>query len=317
MQPATRPTTPSSPRVVRNVVLAILAGLVLGLLLAFLQERLDRRLHSDEDVSERLGVPSLGLIPMDPSLATLATFAASSGVPAVEAVRLLRANLRYYDLDRQLNMLVVTSGVPGEGKTTVSWTIAATIAQSGPRVLLVEADLRHPSLVPKLGVEASLGLSSVLIGDVTFEDALKVVPVSTTPGPGGRPPTMDVLQAGITPPNPSQLLESEQMSALLDRAEADYDVVIVDTPPVTIIADAIPLMKRASGVLVVARIGVTTTDSLQSLRNVLDNTSVEPLGVVVNGARSGASYDAYGYGYGPPPGAASDAAPVPLPTTPA
>ncbi len=211
---------------------------------------------------------------------------------------MLRANLRYFNVDRAVKSVLVTSAAPGDGKTTVAWNLALAAAGGGAKVIVLEADLRHPRFAAAtIGIYRGKGLSTVLAGDVSLEDAVQHVPVPDDAN-GSSPRTMDVLFAGPLPPNPTDLLESERMQSLLEKVEGEYDLVIVDTPPTAVVPDAVPLVGRVGGVIVVGRIGKTNREALVSLRDQLQHLNAPTLGVVVNAIGRDAVGYGYGYGYG-------------------
>lgn len=289
-QPAARPDGASSPRPTRNLALGIFLGALLGIGLALLRERLDRRLHAPEDVEGATGLPLFGAIALDSSLRGVESFNASRGSGAYEAVSLIRAKLRYYELGRGLRSLAITSAGSGEGKSTVAWTLGAVGPQAGLRVLVIEADLRRPVLVERLKVPLSPGLTSVLIGESNLADAVRAVHV---PGMSGAADSFDVLPAGAIPPNPAELLESQRMIDLLKAAESAYDLVIIDTSPVGIVADGLAVLSEATATLLVARLEWTKREDAENLVDTLVQIGVKPIGVVANGAPEGRSYGYY------------------------
>lgn len=276
VQPAAAPTSPSSPKTQRNVALGLLVGLLLGIGLALLREQLDRRVRDVEDVEELFSVPVLGTIPQSRAIPELGPGAelAPTGVEG-EAFRMLRANLRYFNVDREISTILITSAAPQDGKTTVSWNIALAEARAGDRVLLVEADLRRPTLAQNLGVPTpEEGLSLVLAGASEAKDAIQNVH------------GVDLLPAGPLPPNPAELIESQRMADLLTWAEREYDRVIIDTPPAAVVADALSLFSRVGGVVVVTRLQQSQQDAAVHLRDQLANTGAPVLGIVVNGVQA-------------------------------
>lgn len=292
VQMARVPTAPTSPKPVRNTILGALVGLMLGLGLAFLAEQLDRRLKDPEDVEEAFGLPILGTIPQSRAI-DRATRQEGGTEPEAESFRRLRTNLRYFNVDRQIRTVLLTSAGPGEGKTTVAWNLALAAARTGEQVLYLEGDLRRPSL--SRYVEPSKhGLSSVLAGVAHFDDVLFSVPVGEfQPGEESDAPLVDVISSGPIPPNPAELIESERMQRLLRQVEDLYDLVVVDTPPTSLVADTIPLMTQVNGVIVVSQLGRSNRDDAESLREQLTNLNAPVLGVVLNGHTAKSMY--YGY----------------------
>jgi polysaccharide biosynthesis transport protein len=294
-QPARVPSSPASPKPIRNTALGALFGLLLGLGLALLLDRLDRRVRDPKEVEEVFQRPILATVPESRELVVGGPHAVDRPVPEAEAFRMLRANLRYFDVDREVRSVLLTSAAPGDGKTTVAWNLACAVAGPQSRVLLIEADLRHPSMATAIGARGTQGLSTALIGQAELMEVVQEVPVPGSQN-GASLNTVDVLFAGPLPPNPTELLESDRMRDLLKVAQRDYDVVVLDTPPTSVVSDAIPLLRQVDGVIVVGRLGRSTRDSVVRLSEQLRNLEAPVLGVVVNSIRR--EHDAYGYGYG-------------------
>lgn len=296
VQPAQAASDPSSPQPARNTILGLLTGIALGLMLAGFFDRRDRTLRDLVEVGEIFGRPVIGSIVDSRELAAKVPGAAPAR--EAESFRLLRANLRYFNVQRNLQTLLVTSAGPAEGKSTVAYHLAATYARAGERTVVIEGDLRHPGLPG--GHEqrraATPGLSSVLLGDATLEQAVVSTPVADGEQ-SGLGPTVDVLYAGPLPPDPAELLESDRTRALFEELRETYDTVIVDTPPIKIVSDAIPLVRMVDAVIVVARVGTTTREAAAELKSQLDNMAAFVPGVVLNGVEDNAS-DYYYYYYG-------------------
>lgn len=301
VQAASVPRGPSSPKTARNTILGGLLGLLLGLGLAFLLERLDRRIREPKDLEAIYGLPLLGVIPESKAL--------SRGKPPVEgaddilppseaeAFHLLRAHLRYFNVDRELRTLLVASAAPGDGKSTVARHLAAAAARMGSRALLIEVDFRRPTLAQELNVQAGPGLADVLIGAVSMREATQPIG-QQSPSHQTESRSLDVLVAGGTlPPNPAELLESQAMKGVLESAKSLYDLIIIDTPPLTAVSDAFPLLHEVDGVIIVGRVGRNRRDVAQRLHETLTGTGAPLLGVVANGFKSRA-LGAYGYSYG-------------------
>jgi polysaccharide biosynthesis transport protein len=199
--------------------------------------------------------------------------------------------------------VLVTSAAPGDGKSTVASNLAAAAATTGNRVLLIEVDLRHPSLARALRIRNSPGLTHVLARDARIEDVIQRVAVLPKELDPRSTKTMDVVVSGPLPPNPTDLVESDRMREIIEAAEREYDLVVIDTPPTAVVPDAIPLVQHVKGVIVVGRLGKSTRDSVMHLKRQLDNLDAPVLGVVVNSlsTRTGGYGYGYGYGYEPDP----------------
>jgi capsular exopolysaccharide synthesis family protein len=300
-QTATVPTSPSSPKTSRNTALGAALGLLLGLGLAFLLERLDRRIREPKDLEAVYNLPLLGVVPESSALSRSAKGKkdAKEALPAseAEAFHLIRAHLRYFNVDKELRTLMVASAAPGDGKTTVARHLAGAAARMGSRVLLLEADLRRPTIALQLDVASGPGVADVLIGAVPLDEATQTVDLGL-PGADGRGArSFDVLVAGSSlPPNPGELIESHAMESLLQQAKTRYDLIVVDTPPLTAVSDAFPLLGKVDGVIIVGRVGRNRRDVAQRLHETLTGAGAPLLGVVANGFKSG-RLGGYGYGY--------------------
>jgi capsular exopolysaccharide synthesis family protein len=282
VQPADVPTSPSSPKIVRNTVIGGLIGVLLALALALILDRVDRRVREPDELEDIFELPIVGYVPESGSLRKEDAGPQLRG-PIAEAFRMLRTTLLYFNVDKNLRSLLVTSAAPKEGKTTVSFNLACTAAAGGAKVLLLEADLRHPALRKHIGAvpDGIPGLGEIIARDLDLHSGVTRVPLESTKG--GRPlASLDVILAGPVPPNPADLLESQRMRTLIQEAERDYDLVVIDTPPTFVVPDAVPLVNQVSGVIVVARLGVTMRDTARKLREQLDNLNAPTLGLVVN-----------------------------------
>ncbi|MDP2773909.1 MAG: polysaccharide biosynthesis tyrosine autokinase [Nocardioides sp.] len=281
-------SSPVSPQPVRNIGLGAVLGLLLGIGLAVMRELMDTTLKSAEDIGHVTAAPLLGHINRDPAaVKKLPVTALAEATPWAEAFRVLRTNMQYVDVDNERRVFVVSSSLPGEGKTTTAVNLAITLAMTGDRVALVECDLRRPLIARRLGLDGAVGTTSVLIGKVTLEDALQ-----THEGTD-----LEVLACGPMPPNPSELLQSQAMGLLIKDLRERFDIVILDAPPLLPVTDAALLSAQADGMLAVVRHGKTTKDQLGHALERVEQVDAKCVGVVVNLAPAKKSRG-YGYGYG-------------------
>jgi polysaccharide biosynthesis transport protein len=300
-QAATVPSTPSAPKVSRNTLFGAVLGLLLGLGVVFLLERFDRRIREPKDLEAIYGLPLLGVVPESAALSRSAR-SKKNGKEVLppseaEAFHLIRAHLRYFNVDRELRTLLVASAAPGDGKTTVARHLAGAAARMGARVLLVEADLRRPTLAAQLDIASGPGLADVLIGMVSLNDAIQSIDFDQPASQGSRERMLDALVAGAAlPPNPGELIESHAMESLLEQVRSTYDLVVIDTPPLTAVSDAFPLLRKVDGVIIVGRVGRNRRDVAERLHETLTGAGAPLLGVVANGFKSG-RLGSYGYAY--------------------
>jgi polysaccharide biosynthesis transport protein len=293
---ATPPSSPSSPKPKRNALIGAFGGLLLGLALALVREQLDRRVRHSKDLEEAFGLPVLASVPKSRALAGQ-NGKALEQLPAgdAEAFQLLRANLHYLNTEQELRSVVVTSTDVGDGKSTVALNLAKADAAVGKKVLLIEADLRRPRLAGLLGLGNAEGLTKFLADtSKPLVDVTHRVPVGQRGNGAGSSNTLDVVVAGTIPENPSELINSDRMRDLIREGEADYDLVVLDTPPATMVADAIPLMSEATAVIVVGRVGRITSAQADGLREQLERIDAPAFGLVANFAHAPGKY---GYGY--------------------
>ena len=286
------PDSPVSPRPRLNLALGLLVGLAVGVGAAVLRETLDTSLKGTEEVQAALDLPTLGLIAFDPDAGKRPLIVhVDPQSTRAEAFRQLRTNLQFVDVDRKPRSIVVTSSVPQEGKSTTTCNLALALTQAGLRVILVEADLRRPRLASYLGLENAIGLTDALVGRAELDDLLQ-------PWGDGR---LQVLASGPTPPNPSELLGSQQMAELLADLESRCDLVLLDAPPLLPVTDAAVLSSHASGAIVVIRSGRTTREqavrAVQILRAVDTHLYGAVLNMVPTKGPGAEKYGYYGYGY--------------------
>ena len=281
--------SPVSPQPVRNLGLALVLGLLLGVGLAVVRELLDTTLKSTEDVSAVTSAPILGRINVDSSAVRRPPAEVlASATPWSESFRVLRTNMQYVEVDHDQKVFVVSSSLPSEGKSTTAVNLAVTLALANQRVALIECDLRRPLIADRLGLDGGVGTTSVLIGKVHLRDALQKYADTD----------LWVLASGPIPPNPSELLQSNAMEKLLGQLRDEFDIVILDAPPLLPVTDAALLAAQADGALVVIRHGKTTRDQLTHAIDRLEAVDAKAVGVVVNLAPARKKGRGYGYGYG-------------------
>jgi len=294
---AALPGSPASPRPERNLAIAFVLGCLLALGYAVLRTTLDRRLRSADDVEGRFGIPVVASIPTAPTLRHEPGAAAAlalndtdeAGSAAAEAFRKLRTNLMFMDVDNPPRSLVISSPRPGDGKSTVAANIAAALESTGQPVILIDADLRRPTVATSFSVDGAVGLTNVLTGQVPVEDALQT--------PAGFS-ALRVLAAGAIPPNPSELLGSRAMRTLVQTLAQDH-IVVLDAPPLLPVTDAALLSTATDGVMLVISSGGTVDAELETCLGSIATVNGRVLGVVLNRVaprhdRAG-SYAYYGY----------------------
>ncbi|MEO5833025.1 MAG: polysaccharide biosynthesis tyrosine autokinase [Nakamurella sp.] len=285
--PALDPS-PVEPRVGRDIGLGLLVGLIIGIGLAILRDVLDTSLRTEEDLQKVAGVPVMGTIFFDEQASKNPVILGDTRQSIrSEAFRQLRTNLQFVNAAAPVRTLVVTSSVSGEGKSTTATNIAISFADAGQKVLLIEGDLRRPRVADYLGIEGSVGLTNVLIGQVAIAEVLQSW--------GGS--TLTVLASGSIPPNPSEMLGSAGMIELLESLKGSFDLIVIDTPPLLPVTDAAILATYADGAIVVARHGSTKRLQLAASIKSLRAVDARILGCVLNMAPTKGA-DAYGYGYG-------------------
>ncbi len=285
------PRGPISPKPKKDLVLWTVIGLLLGILGAFVLEYLDNTVKTSKEVEKLLGLPVLGVIPWmetdeEDAQPLITHFDPKS--PVAEAYRTLRSNVRFATLGNPLKVLLVTSSVAKEGKTSTATNLAVAMAQSGQRVLLVDADLRNPRVNRVFKVKREPGLSDVLIGRVSLKDAVYEVPDI---------PNLQLLPCGPIPPNPAELLSSQAFQSLLETLKQEYDLVILDSAPLLPVSDSVELGKFADGVILVVRAGVTERDFLEEVRRIIENARLRVLGAVLNAVDLARHYGYYRYRY--------------------
>lgn len=284
---ATAPTAPSSPNVPLLLVLGLLGGLVLAAMVVAVRSAVGTRVHSSDQAAAIAGAAVIGAIAFDKSTAREPVpVTEGSWSRRAEQYRQLRTNLRYLQPDTGHKVFVVTSSIPGEGKSTTTANLAVALAASGLRVGLIEADLRRPSLADVLDMTSGAGLTGVLTDQVSIDDALQDW------GPDG----LKVMLAGDIPPNPSELIESARGAELFQEIRQRFDVTIIDSPPLTAVSDAAALTRQLGGAVLVVGSRRVRVRELRRAVNRLSTVGVKVEGIVVNFANVPRT-DRYGYGY--------------------
>ena len=286
---ARTPASPAEPNIPRNLGFAFVLGLTSGIGLAFLLEGIDNTVRTPEQAQAISALPSLGMIPMGSKPAAEVSargLTVASSREAVELItlsrpqsqmaesyRALRTSLLLTSLGSPPKTILITSALPQEGKTTTSINVASVLARKGTRVLLVDADLRRPSIHKTLGMGPRVGLSNVLTGGTTLQQAT----VCST-----QLDNLFILPAGTPPPNPAELLASSQMADLLAEVREQYDHIVIDTPPTLSVTDAVVLSTRMDAVVLVIRSGQTTKPALRRSRDILGQVNARIAGVLLN-----------------------------------
>ena len=288
-QRASIPAHPVVPKTTRNISFGILLGLALGIGLAFLRDAMDNTVKSRETLEEITGVGIVGSVPLDKELRKQPAISFDKDNSAVaEAFRKLRTNLQFLAVDNPPRVIIFTSSLPSEGKSTAAINTALALAEAEHNVVLVDGDMRRPTLHKYLDLVQPVGFSTVLSGGATLDEALQKT----------RFPGVTVLTSGAVPPNPSELLGSQSARKLLSELRAQFDYVIVDSTPLLAVTDAAILAAAADGVLIMARFGQTKREQLTHAVGNLESVGAPMLGAVFTlmPARGNSSYS-YSYSY--------------------
>jgi len=315
---ASAPSSPISPKPIRNSILGLLGGLFLGVVLAFARDAIDTRLKAPREMEDYFGLPRLG---------QMSEFAFARGInPSngskpmspvdIEAARIIRTNLDHLSSEHDMRSVAITSSLPEEGKSTVAVALASVSAMAGKLTLLIECDLRQPVIAERLGLDPGPGLSDVLLGQAQPRDALQVVEIDPTQGgngsrkrerkgssskSAGASAPLVTLTAGSAVPNPAELLASESFADMMDKVTKGYEVVILDTSPLLSVVDTRELLPVVDGVIVCARSYQTTRDQARAACEALDHFPVFIAGLVVTGVRhSDDDYYTYYHHYAKP-----------------
>lgn len=285
--PATAPISPSAPNTKLNLAVGALVGIALGVALSVLRTMLDTKIRGEADIRRISESPILGGVAFDNDATKkpLLTQAPPQGQRA-ESFRQIRTNLQFAHVSHESKAILVTSSLPGEGKTTTATNLAIAMAQAGHTVALIDADLRRPRVDDYLGLDRNAGLTTALIGEADVSDLLQ---------PWGED-SLHVLTSGRIPPNPSELLGSEAMRKLIARLESAFDTVIIDAPPLLPVTDAAVLAQQVGGVVLVVGSSRVRLPDVQKSLAALEMVSADLLGVVLNMMPTKGP-DAYAYSY--------------------
>jgi capsular exopolysaccharide synthesis family protein len=288
------PTTPIRPTPVRNTLLGLLVGLIVGTALAFVADQLDDSLKTKDDLGRLAGdLPILGVIPKvagwknrgEPRVVS----ETEPSSPPAEAYRALRTSIQFFGVDRSMRTIQVTSPAAGDGKTTTVANLAMVLARAGQRVAVVSCDLRRPRIHEYFGLSNSVGFTSVLLGEVPLSGALQDVPGEDR---------IKLVASGPLPPNPSELLSSRRSAEVFRALKSQCDTVLIDCPPALPVTDAAVLSSQVDGTIVVVNAGITTGKQLTRAIELLRQVDAPLVGVVLNGEAPDETYDnKYGYAY--------------------
>jgi capsular exopolysaccharide synthesis family protein len=295
---AVLPSSPTSPNTRLAIVVGLIVGLVLAVAYAAIRHTFDRRIRSVEAVERETGLAVIGSIPVDKRFtdddrlvsmegATDYSNQADDDVAVAEALREVRTNLQFMDVDHPPRVIVVTSPLPGDGKSTTIANLAIALAAGGQRVVLVDADLRRPTVSRTFNLVDGAGLTDVLAARSSISDVLQ---------PWGTSGRLAILAAGKTPPNPSELLGSERMHALLAEL-SEHAIVLIDAPPLIPVTDAAILTHNTDGALIVASMGKTSFEGLNKALQNLSRANGRALGIILNRVPRRGAGSMYGYGY--------------------
>jgi tyrosine-protein kinase len=286
------PGSPASPKPLRDTVIALFLGLMLGIAVAFLRETLDKRATDGREVQKRLGIPLVGYV-RNESLGMVGMSTNGAGLVSgadLEAFRILRKNVDFLGGDKELKAIAVTSPLPEEGKSTVASWYAYASALVGKRTILVECDFRRPVSASRLGFDPEPGLSEYLAGEADPRQVLRTIEVH---GRGAE--MLPVIPAGGTVLQPTEMLASERFREFLDQLRKVYDRVVIDCAPLLPVGDTLEVLPEVDGVLLCVRLRQTTLNQAASARQVMEHLPEKPTGLVITGLTRGSDDDYYGY----------------------
>jgi receptor protein-tyrosine kinase len=289
VNPAVAPGSPVSPDPLRNIGIAVLLGLILGVGAALLRQAMDHTIRNESALEEVSRKPLLGSIPRVRAATARSVSTGESSDARAEPLRKLRTNLRHIGIGQRSRVFVVASAMDGEGKTSTAVNLAVVMGKADQRVVLVEGDLRRPRIADYLPLGPSGGLTAVLQGSQSLDDALQQPHLDTS---------LHVLTGGSTPPNPAELLQSDEMAAVVKQLRDLFDVVIIDVPPLLAVTDGALLASLGDATILVLRYGKTTEDQLRRAVHQLEQVDARLAGTVMTMVpRGNAAVDPGNYGY--------------------
>ena len=286
------PNSPIRPRVFMNIAIVGMLGLMIGLGLVLLIEYLDNTIKTPEDVLKHMQLSVIGSIPdfngdtskgKNKKRTTRLIGSPSIKAPVTEAYKTLRTNIQYSNLDNNLKVILVTSSTQSEGKTSTSSNLAISMAQSDKKVLLIDCDFRRSNVHKVFHILNVKGLTNVLAENLDYHEILNSVGL----------PNLDILTSGPKPPNPSEILGSARMEAFIKKVSEEYDVIILDAPPILPVADSMVLSRLADGIILVTEYGKTTYETAMRAKESVEKVGAKILGTVINSI----PIDAKGGGY--------------------
>jgi capsular exopolysaccharide synthesis family protein len=292
VKPAQVPGSPASPKPVRDTLIALFLGLMLGIGIAFVRETLDKRATDGHEVQKRLGLPLVGYVRKE-SLGMVGMSQNGSGLVSgadLEAFRILRKNVDFLGGDEELKVIAVTSPLPEEGKSTVASWYAYASALVGKRTILVECDFRRPVSASRFDFDPEPGLSDYLAGEADPQEVLRTIDVQ---GRGAEP--LPVIPAGGTVLQPTEMLASKRFHEFLDQLRNVYDLVVIDCAPLLPVGDTLEVLPQVDGVLLCVRLRQTTLDQAAAAKQAMEHLPEKPTGLVITGLTRGSDDDYYGY----------------------
>jgi len=285
---AQKPGSPVGPNVKKYVLFGAAAGLIIVYLVVFIRRFMDVRVRTTKDMEESTGLGVLGVLPKTNALDQNSFLEDAADHQSAESLRQLRTNLRFVSVDQPPRSIIVTSPNPGEGKSTVTSSLAHAFAKAGQPTVLIDADLRRPTIAKIFGIDSGVGLSQVLSGQVGIEEAIQRFHESE----------LYVVPAGRIPPNPSELLGSAKMRKLIEELAREY-LVLIDAPPLLPVTDGSLLSTSVDGAILVTKVGSTRRDQAEGAKAMIDKVQGNVLGAVMNMAPAkGIGSQYYGFGYG-------------------